>query len=86
MGVKNTKIQVPEIHFKDQKKAIHYNRPIFKRNKTLPNASENIFMTTLGIKANDHILAINGTNYNLDNIYDLIMSSENWKEGDENIC
>jgi PDZ domain-containing secreted protein len=40
-------------------------------------------MTTLGIKGDDHILAINGTDYNLDNIYDLIMSSESWKDGDE---
>jgi predicted metalloprotease with PDZ domain len=84
MGVKNTKIQVPGNPFlKDQRKPYITIDQSSKEIKTLPNASENIFMTTLGIKANDHILAINGTNYNLDNIYDLIMSSENWKEGDE---
>ena len=44
--------------------------------------SENSFMTTLGIKGEDHILAINGTAYNFDNIYDLIMTSEDFKEGE----
>lgn len=84
MGVKNTKVQIPGNPFlKDQRKPYITIDQSSKEIKTLPNASENIFMTTLGIKANDHILAINGTNYNLDNIYDLIMSSENWKEGDE---
>ena len=33
--------------------------------------------------SDDKILAVNGTNYNLDNIYDLIMSSMNWKDGED---
>jgi C-terminal processing protease CtpA/Prc len=42
----------------------------------------NVFFTTLGIKNNDKIIAINDKNYNLDNIYDMVMESMNWKEGD----
>lgn len=48
----------------------------------LSNIDDNAFMTTLGIKANDVIVAINDTNYNLDNIYDLITTSMSWKDGD----
>jgi C-terminal processing protease CtpA/Prc len=39
-------------------------------------------MTTLGIKGGDVILAINNKDYNLDNIYDMIMESQNWKTDD----
>jgi len=48
----------------------------------LPGVEDNIFMTTLGLKSGDVIQEINGTKYNLENIYDMIMTSMNWKEGD----
>ncbi len=48
----------------------------------LPNITPNVFMTNLGLKNGDTIVAINGTAYNLDNIYDLIGATETWKEGD----
>ncbi|CCG54030.1 Probable M61 family peptidase precursor [Flavobacterium indicum GPTSA100-9 = DSM 17447] len=84
MGVKNTKVQIPGNPFlKDQRKPYITVDQSTKEIKALADVSENIFMTTLGIKGDDHILAINGTDYNLDNIYDLIMSSESWKDGDE---
>lgn len=45
--------------------------------------SENIdFYKSLGIKAKDVVLEINGTKYNLDNVYDMIMGSLGWKEND----
>ncbi|HEU0137427.1 MAG TPA: peptidase M61 [Flavobacterium sp.] len=43
----------------------------------------NSFMTTLGIKGGDIIKEINGTAYNLDNIYEMIMSSQEWKENND---
>ena len=49
----------------------------------LPEIELNTFMTTLGLKNNDILLAFNGKDYNLDNIYDLIMASMNWKDGDD---
>jgi predicted metalloprotease with PDZ domain len=48
----------------------------------IPNIELNAFMTSLGLKGGDVITAINGTSYNLDNIYDMIMLSTGWKEGD----
>lgn len=53
-----------------------------KEIKILPEIELNSFMKSLGIKNNDVIAAVNDTNYNLDNIYDLIMGSMEWKEGD----
>jgi type II secretory pathway component PulC len=43
----------------------------------------NEFFTTLGIQGDDVIVAIDDTAYNLDNIYDMIMASQGWKEGHE---
>ncbi len=40
------------------------------------------FYAKIGIKPGDIITTINSKNYNLDNIYDLIMESQNWKEND----
>ncbi len=48
----------------------------------LPNIEGNDFMSTLKLKSGDVILAINGTKYNLDNIYDMIMGSMSWKDGE----
>jgi predicted metalloprotease with PDZ domain len=48
----------------------------------ISNIELNDFMTNLGIKGGDAILAINDKNYNLDNIYDMIEVSMGWKEGD----
>jgi len=50
----------------------------------LPEIELNVFMTSLGLKNNDTLLEFNDKAYNLDNIYDLIMQSMAWKEG-ENI-
>lgn len=40
------------------------------------------FYKNLGIKDADILLEINGTKYNLDNVYDMIMGSLTWKEND----
>jgi predicted metalloprotease with PDZ domain len=42
----------------------------------------NNFMKELKLQGGDVITSINGKDYNLDNIYDLIMGSQTWKEGD----
>jgi predicted metalloprotease with PDZ domain len=48
----------------------------------LPNIELNEFYTNLGLKGGDILIAINDKNYSLDNIYDMIMESEKWKEND----
>ena len=47
-----------------------------------PDLDLNPFFTNLNLKPGDVILSINTKTYNLDNIYDLIGESENWKEND----
>lgn len=48
----------------------------------IPNIELNDFYTNLGLKGGDILLAINDTSYSLNNIYDMIMESEKWKEND----
>ena len=48
----------------------------------LPGAENIDFYKAIGAKANDVILEVNATKYNLDNIYEMIMGSVAWKEND----
>ena len=83
VGVTKGKIQVPSNPFlKGQSPYVTIN-PTTKEIMVIPNSELNEFMTTLGIKGGDTILAINDKKYNLDNIYDMIMESQNWKTGDD---
>lgn len=43
----------------------------------------NSFLKSIGIKPGDAIKSINGTAYSVQNVYDLIMASQSWKEGDD---
>ena len=83
MGVVNAKVMIPGNPFlKDGRIPLITVDQSTKEIKALPDVSNNIFLNSLGVKGNDVLVAFNNTNYNLDNIYDLIMSSESWKEGD----
>ena len=50
--------------------------------ETLPEVSENEFFTTLGINGGDAILAVNDVDYDANNVYDLIIISQTWKNND----
>jgi PDZ domain-containing secreted protein len=39
-------------------------------------------MTNIGLKADDIILSLNDTNYNLDTLSEMMTASQNWKDGD----
>lgn len=83
MGVTQAKVKKAGNPFlKDQTTPYITVDPETKEIKILPEIELNTFMKTLGIKNDDVITSVNDTNYNLDNIYDLIMSSMGWKEGD----
>jgi predicted metalloprotease with PDZ domain len=56
--------------------------PKTKEISVRPDIALNPFFTNLDLKPGDIILAINTKPYSLDNIYDLIGESENWKEND----
>ena len=82
MGVTKKVVQVAGNPFiKDQRPLITVN-PASKEIIVLPASPLNSFFTELGLEAGDVILAINETNYNLDNIYDMIMASEGWNQDD----
>jgi S1-C subfamily serine protease len=40
------------------------------------------FLSSLGLKGDDIISAINGTEYNLDQISDLMTAAQKWNEGE----
>ncbi len=43
----------------------------------------NSFLTQLGVKNGDVIKEVNGTAYTIQNVYDLVMGSQSWTEGDD---
>lgn len=82
MGVTETKIQIPgNVFLKGQSPYITVN-PSTKEIIILPGIELNDFMTSLGLQGGDIIKSINGTEYNLDNIYDMIIGSMAWQEND----
>ena len=46
------------------------------------NIELNTFHKALGIQGGDTVKSINGTEYNIKNVYDLITASNEWKEGE----
>ena len=48
----------------------------------IPNMDLNVFYSSLGLKGGDIIVSINNKPYSLDNIYEMITESQNWKEND----
>ncbi|WP_293893716.1 peptidase M61 [Flavobacterium sp.] len=83
MGVAKAKVQVQANPFlKDQTTPFITVNPTTKEIVVIPGSPLNSFMNTLGLKGGDVITAFNDKAYNLDNIYDLIMISQNWKTDD----
>lgn len=82
VGVTQSKRKVPgNVFLKGQTPFITVN-PETKEIIVLPGIELPTFYSALGIKNGDIIKTINNTNYSIDNIYDLIMSSQSWKEND----
>lgn len=46
-----------------------------------PSVTLSNCLTKIGLQAEDTILAVNGVNYNLDSVYELMTSVQDWKEG-----
>lgn len=82
MGIGKGKKTVPVNPFlKEQTPYVTIN-PTNKEISLVSNMELNDFFKNLNMQAGDVILAINNVDYNLDNIYDMVMESQNWKEGD----
>jgi len=84
MGVTKTTLQTPgNPLLKNMQEPLITVNPATKEIVIIPGIEPNVFMTTLGLKGGDIIAAVNGTAYNLDNIYDLIGATETWKDGND---
>lgn len=83
VGVGKGKIQVPMNPFlKNETTPLVTINSATKEIIVRSDLEANELMKSLGMKGGDIILAVNDVNYNLDNIYEMIMSSQDWKEGD----
>lgn len=81
-GVLSTKTKTAGNAFiKGQTPYISINRET-KEIFVLSGIDLNVFYTNLEIKNGDVILEVNDKKYDAENIYDLIMSSQNWKENE----
>lgn len=82
MGVAKTKVKATVNPFlKGETPTITIN-PNTKEISILPATSLNDFYKSMSAKGNDMILEVNEKKYNLDNIYDLLMASQGWKDGE----
>lgn len=83
VGVGKGKIQVPMNPFlKNETTPLVTINSTTKEIIVRSDLEINDLMKSLEMKGGDIILAVNDINYNLDNIYEMIMSSQDWKEGD----
>jgi predicted metalloprotease with PDZ domain len=82
VGVTQSTVKSPgNVFLKGQVPYITVN-PETKEIVVIPNIELNPFYTALDLKGGDIIMAINNKPYSLDNIYDMISESQNWKEND----
>jgi len=82
VGVTKTTIKRPGIPFIKNMQVPYITVKPNKEIVVIPNIELNDFFSTLGLKGNDVILAINDTEYNLDNIDLMIETSMGWEDGD----
>ncbi|MFC7774016.1 M61 family metallopeptidase [Flavobacterium sp. GCM10027622] len=82
MGVTAAKTKVAGNPFYKQQAPFITVNPQTKEIVVIPGIELPEFYPALGIKPGDIITSVNGKNYNLDNIYDMIMESQGWKEDD----
>lgn len=82
VGVTKSTEKVPgNVFLKGQMPYITVNQQT-KEIIVIPNMELNVFYSTLGLKGGDIIVSINDKPYSLDNIYEMITESQNWKEND----
>lgn len=82
VGVSKSTTQVPANVFMNGQLPYITAIPATKEIKIIPGIELSDFMNSLGLKGGDIITSINDKNYNLDNIYEMIMGSQDWKQDD----
>ncbi|MEO0036968.1 MAG: hypothetical protein RIQ59_179 [Bacteroidota bacterium] len=81
MGIAKTKIKKAVNPFINKKSA-GITGTSNKEIKVKPNTDLSPFLTALGLQGDDIISAINGTDYNLDQISELMTAAQKWNDGD----
>ena len=82
MGISYSKIKKPGNPFLNGTSACISGIPATKEVVIRANTTLTPFLTTIGAKGDDVIMAINGKEYTLDSISDMMESVQSWKEGD----
>ena len=82
MGITKSVTNVPGNVFMQDQIPYVYADQTSKEIIVRPDLDLNAFFVTLEIKKGDILMEFNEQKYNLDNIYDLVMLSQTWKEGD----
>ncbi len=83
VGVSKTTKKVPANVFMKGHSPFVTIKPETKEIAVIASGELNPFMKEMKLQPGDIITSVDGKDYNLDNIYDLIMGSQKWKEGDE---
>ena len=83
VGITKSKKQKPVNVFTKGNQPYVTIRPNTKQIVVINGMKPNNFIKNLGLQGGDTILEINGAAYNLDNIYEMVMTSESWKEDDD---
>ena len=82
MGVSNSIIKKPGNPFLNKSTPCISGIPATKEIVIRANTELTPFLTNMGLKADDVIKSINGKEYNIDSISEMMESVQNWKEGD----
>ncbi len=83
VGVARTAIKVPVNPFVKDNTPFITVKPGTTDIMIANNIELSSFLKNIGLKGGDVVKTVNGTSYNLDNIYDMMMGAQEWKEGDE---
>jgi predicted metalloprotease with PDZ domain len=80
VGVAKGKIKKASNPFVTAKNPVITGNSATKEIIVKPNVELGTFLTSLGLKSDDVILAVNGVNYDLSTIYEMMVSVQNWKQ------
>lgn len=83
MGVTPTKVKVYGNALIDQSTPYITINPETGKVETLPEVIDNEFFKTLGIKGGDAILSVDNVDYDANNVYDFIINSQTWENGEK---
>jgi len=83
VGIVKGKIKKAMNPFLNSSKAVGISgNPATKEILVRSNTELSTTLTNIGLKADDVVTAINGTNYNLDTLSEMMTTAQSWKEGE----